>query len=216
MPGTERYGYGEPVAGHYFSPEPQVESQRRSVPLHLVDFAVELQVDRGVFSADGIDSGTRLLLIEAARPEASKTTILDLGCGYGPIACTVAHRAPAATVYAVDVNERARQLCQDNAERLGLNVVVTDPDGVPPDVEFDLIVSNPPIRVGKAALHDMLTLWLARLAPAGRAELVVHKHLGSDSLARWLADQGYRVERLLSRGGYRILVVTASTDAGTE
>lgn len=196
------------MAGHYFSEQPDVASDVRRVPLHLPDLSFELDADRGVFSANHIDAGTRLLLIEACRPEPSQT-VLDLGCGYGPIACVAATRQPEAAVWAVDVNDRARALCQANAERLGLAIEVTAPDDVPDDVRFDLIVSNPPIRIGKANLHRLLERWLARLAPTGHAELVVQKHLGSDSLATWLTGQGWATTRLLSRGGFRILSVQA-------
>jgi 16S rRNA (guanine1207-N2)-methyltransferase len=74
-------------------------------------------------------------------------------------------------------------------------------------VRFTAIFSNPPIRVGKAALHELLSTWLHRLTPEGRAWLVVHKHLGSDSLAAWLAGEGFAVRRLGSRMGYRLLEV---------
>jgi len=194
------------VEGHYFEDDPAVESKMRTVPLHLGDMAFDLTADRGVFSADKIDAGTRVLLIEAARP-GDATTILDIGCGYGPIACAVATRSPKASVWAVDVNTRARDLCSANAKRLGLNVSVCEPEAVPADLMFDLIVSNPPIRIGKKNLHALLMHWLDRLAPGGRAELVVQKHLGSDSLARWLNEQGWPTERLTSRSGYRVLTV---------
>jgi 16S rRNA G1207 methylase RsmC len=81
------------------------------------------------------------------------------------------------------------------------------PDDVPDDVQFDGIWSNPPIRVGKHALHDLLQRWLPRLAPNAAATLVVHKHLGADSLAQWLQDEGWAAERQSSRAGYRLLRV---------
>lgn len=192
--------------GHYFDDDPSVESDVRQVPLHLADLSLVLDVDRGVFSATRIDPGTRVLLVEAAQPGTART-ILDIGCGYGPIACAVATRAPEATVWAVDVNARARDLCAANADRLGLDVTVAAPDDVPADRQFDLIVSNPPIRIGKKNLHALLGHWLDRLSPDGRAELVVQKHLGSDSLQRWLNDQGWPTTRLTSRSGYRVLAV---------
>ncbi len=176
------------------------------MPLHLSDLSVELDVDRGVFSATKIDEGTQVLLVEAARPRKAKT-ILDMGCGYGPIACAVAKRAPSAKVWAVDVNSRARDLCASNAKRLGLDITVHAPEDMPTDQRFDLIVSNPPIRIGKKNLHPLLELWLDRLTHDGHAELVVHKHLGSDSLQRWLTEQGWATSRLTSRSGYRVLIV---------
>lgn len=203
------------MSGHYFDEQPSVASDERRVPLHLPDVSVDLDADRGVFSSAQIDSGTRLLLLEAARPKAGDR-VLDLGCGYGPIACVAALREPTAQVWAVDVNQRARELTRANAERLGLDVRVEAPDSVPAGVQFDLIVSNPPIRIGKANLHALLEHWLAHLAAGGHAELVVQKHLGSDSLAKWLNGQGWPTTRLMSRGGYRILVVSGRTQPVVE
>ena len=175
----------------------------------MPDFEVPLVVDRGVFSAGGVDAGTIELLRAVPAPPASGN-LLDIGCGYGPIACTLAHRSPAATVWAVDVNERAVALAAENARRLGLSSVrPVTPDRVPEDLLFDGIWSNPPIRIGKPALQELLSGWLSRLAPAASAWLVVHRHLGSDSLASWLGSVGYEVERVASRKGYRILRVAA-------
>ena len=134
--------------------------------------------------------------------------VLDLGCGAGPIAMTMARRSPESSVWAVDVNERARQLTRDNASALGLtNVTVASPDEVPDSVIFDVIWSNPPIKVGKQELHDLLNRWLARLSPDGYAVLVVNKNLGSDSLAKWLTELGWTVKRISSRQGFRVLTV---------
>ena len=197
--------------GHYFEPDPAVPSRARTVDLHLPDLSLRLTTDRGVFAADGVDPGTKQLLLDAPAPAATGT-LVDLGCGYGPIAITLARRAPAATVWAVDVNRRALSLCAANAKANGVdNVVVAEADAVPADLRVDAIWSNPPIRVGKAALHEMLSSWLVRLTPGGRAWFVVQKHLGSDSLARWLDDAGWSTTRRSSRGGYRILEVEASS-----
>jgi 16S rRNA (guanine1207-N2)-methyltransferase len=181
------------------------------VELTLPDLQLMLQTDRGVFGTGGVDPGTKLLLLEAPPPrDEPGTHLLDLGCGYGPIALALARRAPRATVWAVDVNERARALCAANAEAAGVtNVRVASPSEVEVGVRFAGIWSNPPIRIGKPALHALLATWLDRLAEGGRAWLVVHKHLGSDSLARWLAESGHRTQRLGSRAGYRILEVGA-------
>ena len=171
-----------------------------------------LLTDRGVFSAGQVDAGTRILLAEPF-DFAGDTTLVDLGCGYGPVAIALALRStPDTTVWAVDVNERARDLCRANAEANGVGdrVQVVHPDEFPTDLAIDQIWSNPPIRVGKAVLHDLLQTWLGRLASTGSATLVVQKHLGSDSLARWLEEGGWSTERLTSRAGYRILRSTAA------
>jgi 16S rRNA (guanine1207-N2)-methyltransferase len=125
------------------------------------------------------------------------------------IACALAVSRPAATVWGVDVNERALQLAAENAERVraGDRIRVSTPDDVPHDVVFDEIWSNPPIRIGKAALHDLLLRWLPRLTPGGSAYLVVGRNLGADSLQRWLREEGYGCERLASAKGFRVLQV---------
>lgn len=198
-------------SGHYFSADPAVTSAPAEVELVLPEGRlIRLATDRGVFSGDRVDPGTRVLLAEG--PPVRGPVLADVGCGYGPIAVTLALRAPDATVWAVDVNERARALCRANAEAngVGAQVQVVAPDEVPADLVIDQLWSNPPIRIGKPALHDLLATWLQRLAPGtGSASLVVQKHLGADSLARWLADQGWPTERTASRAGYRILQVGA-------
>ena len=193
---------------HYFDEEPTTDSSPRVVQLLLPDLQLALTTDRGVFGYDRIDAGTKLLLLRAPAP-APTGNLLDIGSGTGAIALTMARRCPAATVWAVDVNERARDLCRSNAGRNGLtNVNVCSPDDVPADVTFDTIWSNPAIRIGKPALHAMLLRWLSRLSPAGEVVLVVHKHLGSDSLQAWLSGQGFPTTRLASSSGYRILHAT--------
>lgn len=196
---------------HYFSAQPSVRSKpgRARLELPEADHAHVLRTDTGVFSAGGVDPGTRVLLEDGARPAPEDRVLLDLGCGYGPIALALALRAPEAVVWAIDVNERALELTTHNAETLGVadRVRVATPDAVPADVVFDGIWANPPIRVGKTALHELLTTWLARLAPDGEAHLVVARNLGADSLHRWLAEQGHPVARRSSRRGYRLLDV---------
>lgn len=182
-------------------------SRPRTLTLRLPDLTVSLASDAGVFSRGGVDAGTRFLLRRAPRPPLSGD-VLDLGCGYGAIAVTLAMRSPGARVWAVDVNERAIDLTARNAAAFGCaNVSVALPHDVPADLRFVALYSNPPVRVGLERLHALLTLWLDRLLPDGAAHLVVHRHLGSDSLARWLAEERFPVERLASHAGYRILAV---------
>jgi len=195
--------------GHYFDRQPAVESRPRTVHLHLGELELEMKADRGVFGSRAVDLGTLTLLREASPPPLAGE-ILDLGCGYGPIAITLARTAPGARVWAVDVNERALELTRENASALGAaNVTAVQPDQVPAGLEFDAIYSNPPVRVGKAALHELLLRWLPRLRPGATALLVVQRNLGADSLATWLAAQGFGVRRLKSKKGYRILEVTS-------
>lgn len=192
---------------HYFDEETDAPSAPRDVTLLLPDVQLTLTTDRGVFGYDRIDAGSKLLLLQAPPPPPDGD-LLDLGCGTGAIALTLARRSPGATVWAVDVNDRARALCRSNAERNGLsNVRVCAPEEVPDEVRFAAIWSNPAIRIGKPAMHAMLLRWLGRMMPNSEALLVVHKHLGSDSLQSWLTAQGWPTVRLASAGGYRILLV---------
>jgi 16S rRNA (guanine1207-N2)-methyltransferase len=193
------------VSQHYFSSSPQAPHRPGLVRVILPDLYLELETDSGMFSPGRLDPGTRLLLDQAPAPPATGD-LLDLGCGYGPVACVLAARSPAATVWAVDVNERALALCERNARRAGLaNVRCVTPGAVPAHV--DAIWSNPPIRIGKPALHAMLADWLGRLD--GLAHLVVGRNLGADSLAAWLTAQGWPATRLAARSGYRLLRISS-------
>jgi 16S rRNA (guanine1207-N2)-methyltransferase len=194
-------------SNQYFEPSPATPSRPRSVFLHFRELALELQADRGVFGSRGVGLGTLSLLREAPPPPLAGE-ILDLGAGYGPIAISLAKQAPKAHIWAVDVNERALELTRANAltARTG-NVSAGLPGEVPADVRFAAIYSNPPVRIGKAPLHDLLLQWLPRLETGASAYLVVQRNLGSDSLAKWLGEQGFQVRRLKSKKGYRILDV---------
>ena len=191
--------------GHYFDEQPGAPSLRRHIELRLPDMSLSLATDRGVFGYGQIDAGSKLLLLKApAVPQHGN--LLDLGCGVGTLAIPMARRAPEAVVWALDVNQRALALCRTNAaSNNAANVRVATPDEVPADIRFDCIWSNPPIHVGKPALHDLLQMWLDRLAGEGYALLVVHKHLGSDSLQRWLTEHRFPTERVASSSGYRVL-----------
>ena len=195
------------MTDHYFSPHPQARHRPGRVRVILPGVYLELATDAGMFSPERLDPGTRLLLDETPAPPASGD-LLDLGCGYGPIACVLAARSPGATVWGVDVNERALELCARNAATAGLaNVRCVTPGDPALPAQFAGIWSNPPIRVGKQALHELLGLWLGRLAPGGQAHLVAGRNLGADSLHRWLTEQGWSVTRLAARSGYRLLQV---------
>ncbi|HZR51465.1 MAG TPA: methyltransferase [Streptosporangiaceae bacterium] len=217
------------MSQHYFSAQPQAAHRPGLVRVILPDLYLELETDAGVFSPGRLDPGTRLLLDQAPPPPPAGD-VIDLGCGYGPIACVLAARSPGATVWAVDVNERALELCARNADRAGLaNVRCVTPDDASLPAAVDAIWSNPPIRIGKQALHELLRTWLGRLrspvseaGPASEAGgasaagsaggaigacLVVGRNLGADSLATWLDGQGWPTVRLAARSGYRLLGV---------
>ena len=196
----------------YFTNQPRTQStagtsKQKTAKLQVDSETLQVVLDSGVFARKGIDAGTMVLIDAAARPPA-KGNFLDLGCGSGAIALTLATRAPKAKIYAVDVNERAIALTASNAKLNNLpNIITLLPSSVPQDLRFDLIWSNPPIRIGKSELHALLQLWLSKLTPSGEAWLVVNRNLGSDSLAVWLTSISYQVDRLVSKQGFRVLRV---------
>jgi 16S rRNA (guanine1207-N2)-methyltransferase len=207
-------GYNFRMGEQYFSAEPSSELTLTPVHVSVWGHQLDLVTGSGVFANGRLDRGTAVLFRES-EPPTSAGTFLDLGCGYGVIACALAVAVPGSRVIAVDVNYRALDLTRMNAERnrVADQITVAHPDEVPDDLRFDEIWSNPPIRVGKTALHDLLLTWLGRLVPEiGVARLVVGKNLGSDSLQRWLTEQGYPTQRLGSAKGFRVLrAVNAST-----
>jgi 16S rRNA (guanine1207-N2)-methyltransferase len=194
---------------HYFTADPAGPEELRSIAVTLDGSSYRLTTARGVYSPDRLDPGTAVLL--AGAPDPSPTgDLLDIGCGWGPISLTMALRSPGARVWGVDVNRRSLDLARRNAAAVGVtNTTFCEPDAVPAELRFATIWSNPPIHVGKAALHALLERWLPRLADDGVAHLVVQKHLGSDSLQKWLnaQDWGLTCSRLSSAKAFRILEV---------
>ena len=190
---------------HYFSADPSVEFKRAPVRAEVWGRTLDLTSGSGVFAQGRLDVGTAILFRETEPPAAHR--YLDLGCGYGVIGLALAEAVPGSVVRAVDVNERAVLLANENAAGLGVTerFAAVTPERVPADETYDEIWSNPPIRIGKDALPELLLTWLPRLAPGGRAVLVVGKNLGADSLQRWLGEQGWPTQRLASAKGFRVL-----------
>ena len=190
---------------HYFSADPDAPFQREPFTCEVWGHELELTSGSGVFSRGHLDHATAVLLRELPPPPMGQ--FLDLGCGYGPIGLAIAKAVPLARVIGVDVNERAVRLANENAKALGLSgtFAAVTPENVPTNYVFDEIWTNPPIRIGKQALHELLLTWLPRLAPGGRMVSVVGKNLGADSLQRWLGEQGWPTERLASSKGFRVL-----------
>lgn len=196
------------TAAHYFSEEPAGDFTPKTLTVKLAGRAVQVLTAPGIFSPGGVDKGTQILLDEVPLPGGSR--LLDIGCGWGPITLTLAMLVPEAQVFGVEVNSRSAQLTRMNAERLGLdNITVSTPEALDESLTFDTIWSNPPIRVGKEVLHEIMQTWLPRLAPGGNAYLVVQKNLGSDSLHKWLVQTFPELEtsRYATSKGFRIIRV---------
>ena len=209
------------VSEHYFTASPAVEAEERTHRFTIRGVEHTVVTASGVFSADRLDKGTQVLLDHVPDPPQTGT-FLDLGCGWGPIALALADAAPGATVLAADVNERSLALTARNADAAGLgNVRVRPAEELlawlrETSTSVDLIWSNPPVRIGKEALHDLLLTWLALLSDDGEAWLVVLKNLGADSLAAWLTGQGWDVSRQASSKGFRVLRVRRSPNGPAD
>lgn len=190
---------------HYFSADPSAPFEREPFTCEVWGRELRLVSGSGVFSRGHLDHATAVLFRETDPPAVGR--VLDLGCGYGVIGLAIAAASPSTSVTAVDVNERALLLARENAVTLGVadRFTAVRPDQVPAEATYDEIWSNPPIRIGKQALHELLLTWLPRLAPGGRAVMVVGKNLGADSLQRWLGEQGWPTERIGSAKGFRVL-----------
>jgi 16S rRNA G1207 methylase RsmC len=195
---------------HYFSQEPKSNYQPKQIELDIAGEVFKVNTASGTFSPLRLDVGTSVL-IDYLDLAPKKGNILDLGCGWGPIALNLAKNSPDSKVWAVDINNRSLELTDMNAKALGLgNIQTATPNAVPKDIKFSGIWSNPPIRIGKKELHELLLTWLPRLENGSSAYLVVQKNLGSDSLQKWLKEaliDGYKVSRLTSIKTYRILQV---------
>ena len=202
---------------HYFSGQPTSDSRPLDYVFDGPAGPITVTSDSGVFSHGRLDKATALLIrnpqVAAMLPGTGD--LVDLGCGAGPIALWLAALRPHCTVWAVDTNERALALTASNALRNNLaNIRAVRPEDVPEDLRPIALVSNPPVRVGKDALHGMLRLWMDRLADGAVAVLVVGRHLGADSLQTWMSAEGWPTERLGSSGGFRLLVARIRSVAG--
>ena len=195
---------------HYFSETPGSDYKPKEISVVINGREVLVTTAGGVFSPDHIDQGTNVLLTHLDEAPAGGN-ILDIGCGWGPIALSLASASPKATIWAVDVNQRSLELTAANAKRLGLsNIKCVTPEEVPADLEFSGIWSNPPIRVGKDVLHEILLTWLPRLQEQAEAYLVVQKNLGADSLHRWLEaemPENFSTVRVDTAKSFRVLRV---------
>ena len=195
---------------HYFSQEPSSPLKPKSIQIPVAGVLEQVTTASGTFSPQQLDFGTEVLIEQMAlAPEDGN--LLDLGCGWGPIALNLAKMRPSSKVWAVDVNTRSLELTESNARSLSLtNITTALPEQVPAEMSFSGIWSNPPIRIGKKQLHELLLMWLPRLDPGGEAYLVVQKNLGSDSLQNWLTQElstGFEVSRYTSIKTYRVIKV---------
>ena len=196
----------------YFTDQPAASAgERTKIEVTLGGKKLRLEGAEGVFSARHLDKATAVLLAEAPTPPGTGT-FLDLGCGWGPLAISLGLLSPDSQVLAVDVSERARDLSRTNAQRAGVCLQVGSPEEIFAAAKaaggLDLIWSNPPVRIGKKPLQDLLLTWLPLLKSDGEAILVMGRNLGADSMQKWLCAQGFPTRRLASKKGFRLLAVS--------
>jgi 16S rRNA (guanine1207-N2)-methyltransferase len=195
---------------HYFSQEPSSPLKPKTIQIPVAGEIVDVTTASGTFSPAQLDFGTEVLIEQMDLAPVSGN-LLDLGCGWGPIALNLGKLRPNTKVWALDVNTRSVELTQANAKNLGIsNINAVLPEQVPAELRFSGIWSNPPIRIGKKELHELLLMWLPRLEAGGEAYLVVQKNLGSDSLQKWLTEElatGFEVSRYTSIKTYRVLKI---------
>lgn len=189
---------------HYFTSNPQSAHDERAIQVELAGVRADFCTDAGVFSRDGLDFGSRLL-IETVHP-LLHGRVLDMGCGWGAIGVLLAKLCPGVQITMADINERAVALAARNARQNGVIAETLVSDGyenIAP--AFDAIVTNPPIRAGKQTVYRILDGAKTRLAPGGRLFLVIRKEQGAPSAQTHLQGVYGRVELLARKKGYWIL-----------
>lgn len=211
MESTDCIKLGAVSQQHYFSSNPEAHDNRKERTVRLRGREYHVVTSQGVFSSDRVDKGTAVLLDKVPSPQLRDDAVaVDLGCGWGPISLALAAEAPQASIWAVDINPRARELTEINTHNAGFTVNVVSPEEALEAIKrpIDLLWSNPPIRIGKKELHELLTTWVSRLADDGHAYFVVQKNLGADSLQSWMRTRGWGCEKIASSKGFRVFEVT--------
>lgn len=195
---------------HYFSEQPDSVAKAHEIQFDAAGHHFSAKSESGTFSVQKLDRGTEILL-RLSDHFPTSGDVLDIGCGWGPISLSIAKSRPETRLWALDVNQRSLRLTGENAKRNGLNnITPVIASEIPSDLYFSGIWSNPPIRVGKAVLHDLMKTWLRRLMPGASAYLVVQKQLGAASFEKWLATEfdQMNVDRPYQDKGYRVIRVT--------
>jgi 16S rRNA (guanine1207-N2)-methyltransferase len=197
---------GEALSNHYYSAKPESKHEDRNIEAELRGNQFTFQTDAGVFSKKGIDFGSRLLIETVDL--SSINSLLDLGCGYGPVGVSLAKASPSLRVTMVDINERATQLAQENARRnrveSQIEIKVSDGFQQLEGQKFDAILCNPPIRVGKAFVFELFAASKDYLTASGCLWIVIRKQQGAATAKAELARLFSSVEQVTQKKGYCI------------
>jgi 16S rRNA (guanine1207-N2)-methyltransferase len=196
----------EPQQQHYFTPQPETASAPRQITVTVRGMKLTLWTDRGVFSHGSLDRGSKVLAETMQLPEQGE--ILDWGAGYGVLGIVAARLCPQCRVTLVEINERAAELAQLNlelAQVANASVITGEAPGVLGDFQFDAIISNPPLHVGKAAVMLVITEARRRLRPGGELWLVVPTKKGAKGYMEKMAALFEYADTVTISGGFRIL-----------
>lgn len=195
------------MTDHYFTSQPSAKHQPFEFEAELRGRKFFLETDAGVFSKGEVDLGSQILI--EALPCRPGSTVLDLGCGYGPIGMAAATLVgPTGQVFMVDVNERAVELARKNLAKNKIEnaqALVSDGLSALPDRQFDWVLSNPPIRAGKAVIYPLLTSAFDALKAGGCLLVVIRTKQGAKSLETYLQDVTGHCETIEKKAGFRVL-----------
>jgi 16S rRNA (guanine1207-N2)-methyltransferase len=197
---------------HYFTPNPNAEHDLKLIETSLRGYHLRFYTDAGVFSKSEVDFGSRVLISTMNIPPGA--SVLDMGCGWGPIGITAALLNPTGQVLLVDVNARALELAERNIALNGVKNATTRESSIYASLtgqKFDCILTNPPIRAGKEVVHSMFEGAVEHLNPGGSLWVVIQKKQGAPSAEKRLRDlfpQVYIRER--EKGYYIFEAVRAS------
>ncbi|BCB01978.1 class I SAM-dependent methyltransferase [Bacillus sp. KH172YL63] len=195
------------MTNHYYSHNPDVESNPQTIDFELRGNAFRFTTDQGVFSKKEVDFGSRVLIEAFQWPEA-EGAILDIGCGYGPIGLSLAKEAEERTVHMIDVNERALSLARENAKMnhvQNVSIYQSDRYANVVEKEFAAILTNPPIRAGKETVHSILEQSYDHLKGYGELWVVIQKKQGAPSAMEKMEKLFSNVEIVTRKKGYYIL-----------
>ncbi|MEI6521779.1 MAG: methyltransferase [bacterium] len=195
---------------HYYTTNPTSSSDMQKITSRILGREYSFWTDHGVFSRDHVDPGT-IELIKAI-DFSNASTILDLGCGYGVIGIVTAFNMPLAALYMSDPNQRAIELSIKNAELNKVsNVMILEGAGFTafPDQQFDMIITNPPIRTGNALVFELIRESAKRLNNNGRLYLVARKKQGAETFKKIMGEDLSDITQVgQGSGGYRVYVGT--------
>ena len=191
------------MADHYYTEKPASAHDERRVAVRALGQALTFTTDAGVFSRDGLDRGTEVLL-NALPPLSGR--VLDLGCGWGAVGVALGKANPALEIVMTDVNARAAELSRRNAQDNGVAATVVQGDGFEAVTRrFDAIVTNPPIRAGKAVTYGLFERARDYLSPGGALYIVIRKQQGAPSALKFLKERYASVEILDREAGFWVL-----------